>query len=279
MAASYTVTGLATGLVQPGDDIPARLLAALETSGAGPLAEGDILVLAESMVATAEGRIVALDTVTPSGRAQEYARDYAMDRRVSEVVLRESEDIMRGIHGFLLCMKGGTLLPNAGVDGSNAPAGCLVPLPADPDASAERIRSAIRDRCGVCVDVIVADSRVHAMRSGCSGVAVGCSGIPSVARDWKRVAPPGKLPGGRDLAVADMIASAAEIVMGEADEGVPVALVRGLGLPITDATGMKRVRPSDCIFMRGLYGRDDTMDGPRDAIDPDTQGLNEEVNR
>jgi coenzyme F420-0:L-glutamate ligase len=252
MASSYTVTGLVSGLIQSGDDITARLITALEKSGGDPLQDGDILVLAESMVATAEGRLVPLYTITPSPRACELAGTYGMDPRVVEVVLRESDEVIGGIPGFLLCMKGGTLLPNASVDGSNAPYGCLVPLPADPDASAESIRAEIRNRCSVHVGVIIADSRVHAMRSGCSGVAVGCSGIPSVTGERESTAISGRPFGGKERAVADMIASAAEIVMGEADEGVPFVVVRGLGLPITDTTGVKKVRPSDCLFMRGL---------------------------
>ena len=124
--------------------------------------------------------MVRLDTVTPSPHAQELAERYHMDPRTVEVVLVESDEVVGGIPGFLLCMKQGTLLPNAGVDASNAPPGCIVPLPKDPDASAIHIKDempAVHARIGV----IIADSRTHAMRLGCSGVAIGCAGITSVS--------------------------------------------------------------------------------------------------
>lgn len=252
MNRNYTVTGLVTGLICQGDDITARLLNALEKTGGDPFRDGDILVLAESMVATAEGRIVSLDTITPSHRACELAAKYSMDPREAEIVLRESDEIIGGIPGFLLCMKGGTLLPNAGVDNSNAPEGCVVPLPADPDASAERIRMEIRVWSGADVGVIIADSRVHPMRSGCCGIAIGCAGIPAVLDTHRRNDSSGNHGFKERLAVADCIASAAELVMGESDEGVPCALVRGLGLPVSNRTGVPVVKIRDCIFMQAF---------------------------
>jgi len=248
----YTVTGLVSGLILPGNDITDRLLIALENAGCDTFRDGDILVLAESMVATAEGRIVSLDTITPSSRACELAAKYSMDPREAEIVLRESDEIIGGIPGFLLCMKGGTLLPNAGVDNSNAPQGCLVPLPADPDASAERIRTEIRERSGADVGVIIADSRVHPMRSGCCGIAIGCAGIPAVLDRHPGNDSSGNVAVKERLAVADCIASAAELVMGESDEGVPCALVRGLGLPVSDRTGVPVVKINDCIFIQAF---------------------------
>jgi len=251
----YTVTGLASDLILPGDDITDRLLNALENAGGDPFRDGDILVLAESMVATAEGRIVSLDTITPSSRACELAAKYNMDPREAEIVLQESDEIIGGIPGFLLCMKGGTLLPNAGVDNSNAPQGCLVPLPADPDASAERIRMEIRKRSRAEVGVIIADSRVHPMRSGCCGIAIGCAGIPAVL-DTHQSKDSAINHGFRArIAVADCIASAAELVMGESDEGIPFALVRGLGLPVSNCTGVPVAAVNDCIYMQVFSGR------------------------
>lgn len=250
MNRSFSVFGLKTGLVRDGDDVAARIIATAKTASCGGIRDGDIIVLAESMVATAEGRVVPLDAVTPSDRAREYAARYLMDPRVAEVVLSESDEVVGGIPHFLLSMKGGTLLPNAGVDGSNAPKGCLVPLPADPDASALRIRKEVERRTGRKVGVIVADSRTHAMRSGCSGVAIGCSGIPSVIDDRGRSDLYGNTLEVTKRAVADNIASAAELVMGEADEGVPAAVIRGLGLPISDdAIGVESINASECLFM------------------------------
>jgi coenzyme F420-0:L-glutamate ligase len=248
-APSFSVYGLATPLVHAGDDMATHILAAVKRSECRGLQAGDIVVVAESALATAEGRTTRLADIEPSAEALRFAEEYHMDPRHVEVVLRESDRVVGGIPGFLLCMKGGTLLPNAGIDASNAPSGSVVLLPIDPDASAARIRAAIAERAGADVGVIVIDSRTHAMRLGCSGVAIGCSGIPSVIDER------GKLDlFGRELevtkrAVADCIASAAELVMGEANECVPAAVVRGIGLPTGDYAGVATIDASECLFM------------------------------
>ena len=185
------------------------LIAAAHRSGG--ICCGDCIVVAESAVATAEGRIVRLDSVNPTPAARDLAGRFTMDPRMVEIILQESDEVVGGIPGFLLCRAHGTLLPNAGVDASNAPPGCVILLPADPEASAAGIRDAIRASSGVEVAVIVADSRPHPMRSGCAGIALGCAGLAAVRGD---------------RAVADCIASAAELVMGEAGEGTPAAIVR-----------------------------------------------------
>lgn len=248
MNPSFSVTGLSTGIIRSGDPFTDRIIAAAE-SACGGVADGDILVLAETAVATAEGNVIRLDTVTPSPKALELAERYHMDPRTVEVVLSESDSVVGGIPGFLLCMKQGTLLPNAGVDASNAPPGCLVPLPADPDGSAVRIKKEIFDRCHAHTGVIVADSRTHAMRLGCSGVAIGCAGITSVIDDRGRSDLFGRKLEVTKRATGDNIASAAELVMGEADECTPAALVRGLGMPIGDQVGVDTIEADECLFM------------------------------
>ena len=246
---SFSVYGLATALICAGDDVAAHLIAAAGRSECGGFLAGDVVVVAESAVATAEGRAVYLAGVEPSDEALRLAEKYHMDPRLVEVVLRESDRVVGGIPGFLLCMKNGTLLPNAGIDASNTPHGSVLLLPADPDASAARIRTAIRVRSGADVGVIVIDSRTHAMRLGCSGVAIGCSGIPSVLDECGKQDLFGRELEVTKRAVADCIASAAELVMGEANECVPAAVVRGLGLPVGDYAGVATIDASECLFM------------------------------
>jgi coenzyme F420-0:L-glutamate ligase / coenzyme F420-1:gamma-L-glutamate ligase len=252
--ASFEVFGLSTGIIRSGDPIADRVLAAAEAS-CGGFEEGDILVLAETAVATSEGNVIDLSTVTPSPEARELAEKYRMDPCTAEVVLRESDSIVGGIPGFLLCMKGGTLLPNAGVDASNAPPGCVTPLPADPDQSAIAIKAAIENKARVQIGVIIADSRTHAMRLGCSGVAIGSAGIPSVIDDRGRTDLFGRKLEVTKRAVADNIASAAELVMGEADECTPAAIIRGIGLPIGDHVGVETIDATECLFM-GAFAKD-----------------------
>jgi coenzyme F420-0:L-glutamate ligase/coenzyme F420-1:gamma-L-glutamate ligase len=245
---AFEVFGLSTGIIRSGDSIAERAADAADRQ-CGGLQNGDILVLAETAVATAEGNIIDLSTIIPSKRAQELGRKYQMDPCTAEVVLRESDSIVGGIPGFLLCMKAGTLLPNAGVDASNAPPGCVTPLPKDPDKSALAIKTAIERRYGTKVGVIIADSRTHAMRLGCSGVAIGCAGITAVIDDRGRSDLFGRKLEVTKRAVGDNIVSAAELVMGEADECMPAAIVRGIGLPIGDQAGIETIAANECLFM------------------------------
>ncbi|HUH79182.1 MAG TPA: coenzyme F420-0:L-glutamate ligase [Methanoregula sp.] len=252
MNSTFSVIGLSTGIIRPLDPIADRVAAAAEKSGG--FIDGDILVLAETAVATSEGNVIELASVVPSAEAVELAERYRMDPRVAEVVRRESDSIVGGIPGFLLCMKHGTLLPNAGVDASNAPPGCVTPLPDDPDRSALLIRNRIRSLTGRTIGVIIADSRTHAMRLGCSGVAIGVSGVPAVIDDRGRTDLFGRRLEVTKRAVADNLSSAAELVMGEADECTPAAIVRGTGLPIGEDYGVQTIDADECLFM-GTFRR------------------------
>jgi coenzyme F420-0:L-glutamate ligase len=255
MNSSFRVYGLATGIIREGDSIAERVITAAKAY-CGGFSDGDILVIAETAVATAEGSVIRLADVTPSARARKLAEKYGMDPATTEVVLRESDSVVGGIPHFLLCLKGGTLLPNAGVDASNAPPGCVTPLPANPDLSACRIKKEIGQATGAAIGVIIADSRTHAMRSGCSGVAIGCTGIPSVIDDRGRSDLFGRKLEVTKRAIADNIASAAELVMGEADECTPAAIVRGLGLSVSDdLTGVASIAADECLFMGVFAGR------------------------
>ncbi|ACL16106.1 coenzyme F420-0:L-glutamate ligase [Methanosphaerula palustris] len=253
MTAAFTVFGLKTRVILAGDDM-AAILSRTADEVADGFRDGDLLVIAESALATSEGRAVELASVTPRSEAVRLAAQYHMDPRVAEVVIRESDRIVGGIPGFLLCEKQGTLLPNAGVDGSNAPLGCVVPLPADPDQSAAAIKAAILARSGARIGVLIADSRTHAMRLGCGGVAIGCAGITAVVDERGRDDLFGRKLEVTKRAVADNIVSAAELLMGEADECTPGVLVRGLGIPITDEVGIEGIAADECLFMGAVRG-------------------------
>jgi len=247
MNSSYTVFGIKTGIIVPGDNITDIILNTLKDSEA--ITDGDIIVIAESALASSEGCIIKLAEITPTEEALELSRRYNTDPKLTEVVLRESDSVVGGIPGFLLCMKNGTLLPNAGVDGSNAPEGTVVTLPKNPDRSAETIHNEIFEKTGIRTGIIIGDSRTHAMRLGCSGVAIGCYGITAVSDEKGREDLFGRALEVTELAVADNITSAAELVMGEADESTPVAIIRGLGLEINKESGVQSIEPSGCLFM------------------------------
>jgi len=246
-----SVRGIRTGLLQPGEDIVSRLLEVHSD-----LMDGDIVVIAESALATAEGRIVRLPDVTPSEEAVRLASKYSMDPRFVQVVLDESDRVVGGITGTLLCIKGHSLLPNAGVDSSNAPPDTVVLLPEDPNGSARRIREKIYDTIGVRVGVIIADSRVHPMRLGCSGVALGSSGLRSVIDERGKPDLFGRPLEVTRRAVADCIASTAELIMGEGAECIPVVVVRGLDVISDREEGISGIDPSECLFMGTLLTLD-----------------------
>jgi coenzyme F420-0:L-glutamate ligase/coenzyme F420-1:gamma-L-glutamate ligase len=208
--------------VAPGDDLAALVADATE------LDDGDVVVVAQKIVSKAEGRIVRLDDVDPSPRARALAgRD--RDARELEVVLRETVRVVRERGPLVIAeTRHGFVCASAGVDHSNASdAGTLVLLPLDPDASARQIREGLRSRTGRDVAVVVADSFGRPFRHGTTDVAIGVAGIEPL-RDLRGT----RDRGGRELrttqiAIADEIASAADLVRGKAD-GVPVVVVRGL---------------------------------------------------
>ncbi len=217
-------------LVKPGDDIADLIVQAL-TRDEIVLLSGDVLVVTSKIVSKAEGRLIALDTVTPSAEAQRLADITGKDARIVELVLRESIEVSRAAPNVLTVRhRLGFVSANAGIDQSNAAGddAHVLLLPADPDGSAAKIRAQLIARAGVEVGIIISDSHGRAWRIGNIGVALGVAGLPAV-RDLR--GQPDLM--GRALRIsvqgyADMIASAAALLTGEGDEGLPVVHVRGL---------------------------------------------------
>jgi coenzyme F420-0:L-glutamate ligase/coenzyme F420-1:gamma-L-glutamate ligase len=233
--------------IQHGDKIAEIILAALTAAGL-TLEEGDVLVIAQKIISKAEGRSVNLADVTPSERALEVAALTAKDPRVVELILQESDEISRLREGVLIVRhRLGFTSANAGIDRSNVSQSGdeerVLLLPLNPDSSAAAIRALIEAQTGVRVGVIVNDSHGRPFRQGTVGVAIGVAGIPAL---WDR-------RGEFDLygyelqhtivGVADEIAAAAGLLMGQASEGLPVILVRGLQLPSIEGTAQDLVRP------------------------------------
>ncbi|ABN07502.1 F420-dependent oxidoreductase, putative [Methanocorpusculum labreanum Z] len=227
MSGFFSVYGISTGLLVSGDDIIDRVISSLKDTEAKSIENGDILLFAESPLSTTEGRNIRLDDITPSAEAYRLSEKYHLDARLAEVVIQESDTIVGGVPGYLLAGKWDLILPNAGVDESNAPDGWVTRLPADPEASAKRLRDEIRERTGKDTAVIIIDSRTHSMRLGVSGVAIGCSGIQPISDERGKPDLYGNKLQVTRRAIADSLASTAELLMGEASEGVPVVLVRG----------------------------------------------------
>jgi coenzyme F420-0:L-glutamate ligase / coenzyme F420-1:gamma-L-glutamate ligase len=194
------------------------------------LEDGDVVVLAHKVVSKAEGRVVRLDEIEPSARARELAGPDG-DARHIEAVLRESVRIVRARGPLVIAeTRHGFVCASAGVDASNAPeAGTLVLLPLDPDASARAIRARLRELTDRIVAVIVSDSFGRPWRQGTTDVAVGVAGLTPLLDLRGRRDAVGYELRSTQIAVADEIAGAAELVMGKTS-GVPGAVVRGLAL-------------------------------------------------
>jgi coenzyme F420-0:L-glutamate ligase / coenzyme F420-1:gamma-L-glutamate ligase len=221
------------------------------------LQDGDILVIAQKIVSKAEGRMVNLADVTPSQRALEFAESTQKDPRMVELILQESNEVVRTRTGTIIVEhRLGFICANAGIDHSNvAGEGDLVEewvllLPQDPDNSAGRMRDGILSRTGRKVGILIIDSHGRAWRNGTVGVAIGVAGLPTLE----------DLRGVQDLfgftlritqvGVADELAAAASLMMGQAAEGTPVVHVRGFPYPLRDGSLKEIIRPKEQDLFR-----------------------------
>ncbi len=217
--------------IRPGDRLPEIILGSATEQGI-EFRDDDVLVIAQKVVSKAEGRLVALADVVPSTGAQEYARSTGKDPRLVELILQESSEVVRQSEKLLITENRlGIVMANAGIDQSNVEEGHALLLPVDPDASARQVRELLADRCGASVGVIVADSIGRAWRNGIVGHAIGVAGLLPVLD--LRGAPDlyGRKLEVTETAVADELAAAASLLMGQAAEGRPVVLVRGCAIP------------------------------------------------
>ena len=240
-------------LVEPEDDLGDIAVAAFAANRLVP-EPGDVLVVAQKIVSKAEGRYVDVTTIEPSERAIALAAEVDKDPRFVEVVLSESRRVVRHRPGLLIVEhRLGFVMANAGIDHSNLPAQGderVLLLPEDPDGSARALREQLAEAFGTDIAVIICDSFGRPWRKGTVGVALGAAGLPALI----------DLRGqpdlfGRELLVtetgfADEIAAAAGLVMGQADEAVPMVLVRGLCWSAPEVTAAALIRPAEHDLFR-----------------------------
>lgn len=223
------ITGIP--FIKKGDLLDDLILQAINNMGL-KLQKDDVLVIAETAVAKSEGNVINLKKLIPGKSAFELAEKTGKEPEVVEAILQESKEVIKVGPDFIISeTKHGFVCANAGIDESNVDEGLATPIPADPDDSASVIRSRIHRSTCKDISVIISDTQGRAFREGAVGVAIGISGLEPV---WDR-------SGEKDLfnrelkttaiAIADEIAAAASIVMGQADEGIPVVLIRGLDYP------------------------------------------------
>jgi coenzyme F420-0:L-glutamate ligase / coenzyme F420-1:gamma-L-glutamate ligase len=243
-------------LVHPGDDLAEILLESLQIAKINP-EDGDILVLAQKVVSKAEGRLVNLTTVKPSKEANDLAKQSEKDPRLTELILRESKEILRVRPGTIIVEhRLGFVCASAGIDHSNVmgedgdPEDWVLLLPENPDRSALEIRRKIKIATGNRLGVMIIDSHGRAWREGTIGTAIGISGLPGIVdkRGWR------DLFGYRlkitIVAAADELAAAASLVMGEAAEGTPAVHVRGFPYPLREGSLKELLRPKSQDMFR-----------------------------
>jgi coenzyme F420-0:L-glutamate ligase/coenzyme F420-1:gamma-L-glutamate ligase len=214
-------------LIKEGDNLPHLILESAKIQGI-ELEIGDILVIAETVIAKSEGNFIDLGSIEPSSQANELAEKTGKDPKLVQAIIHESKEIVRVGPDFIVSeTKQGFICANAGIDESNVDQGLATPMPTDPDSSADSIRKEIESITRNNVAVIVSDTQGRPFREGAVGVAIGASGIKSL---WDRKGEQDLY--GRELqttqiAVADELAAAASLLMGQSNEGIPVVIIRG----------------------------------------------------
>ncbi|MGE0768779.1 MAG: coenzyme F420-0:L-glutamate ligase [Hyphomicrobiaceae bacterium] len=216
--------------VRPGDDLADLLIRAIETSGLAPRG-GDIVVVAQKIVSKAEGRIFDLADVEPSARAKELATVTGKDARLLELVLSEANDVLRAKKNVIVVgHRLGLVMANAGIDQSNVEADDMAEpallLPQDPDSSAAALKARLEAHFLVSLGIVISDSIGRAWRLGTTGTAIGAAGVPSLVDQRGDRDMNGRVLMVTETAFADSVAAAAVLVMGEAAEGTPAALLR-----------------------------------------------------
>lgn len=215
-------------LVKKGDNIPDLIITALKNQNI-LLKNQDIVLIAETLVSKSEGNIINLKEINPSEKAISIAKKSKKDPALVEAILNESNEIIAIGPDFIISeTKHGFVCANAGIDESNVDEGLATPMPKNPDESAYHIRKSLKNHFKKDLAVIITDTQGRAFRNGAVGVAIACSGISPL---WERAGE--KDLYGRELqttevATADELAGAASLLMGQANEGIPVVIVRGL---------------------------------------------------
>jgi coenzyme F420-0:L-glutamate ligase/coenzyme F420-1:gamma-L-glutamate ligase len=239
-------------LIRQGDDLADIILNSLRETNL-ELQDNDILVLAQKIVSKAEGRMANLADVTPSQRAIELGAQTEKDPRLVELMLRESNEVVRFRKGVIVVEhKLGFICANAGIDHSNVGNNqeSVLLLPEYPDRFARQLREKIEKQTNKTIGIMIIDSHGRAWRNGTVGICIGLSGIPAVVdeRGWKDLF--GYTLKATIVGVADELAAAASLVMGQAAEGTPVVHVRGFPYPLGDGSLQDLIRPKDMDMFR-----------------------------
>jgi len=237
-------------LVQAGDDVAALIIDGIRQSDAA-IDDGLIIVIAQKIISKAEDRAVQLSAVVPSEEAMLLAQETGKDARLVELILAESNAVVRQANDRIITEnKLGIIMANAGIDQSNIDDGYALLLPEDPDKSAATISSKLSAALGISVGVVIADSAGRPWRKGVVGLAIGVYGVPAVLDARGSTDLYGRRLLATDIAIADSIAAAATLLMGQGSEGTPVILLSGLAFDETEQTARDVLRDKESDLFR-----------------------------
>ncbi|MEM3585887.1 MAG: coenzyme F420-0:L-glutamate ligase [Candidatus Jordarchaeaceae archaeon] len=249
---------LHTKILVPGDNLTSIIIKEIENQRLPPLEDGDIIVITSKAVASTEGRIVKLSNVKPSEEAHRLAKETELEPEFVELVIRESEKIYGGVYRAMLTLKDNILQANAGIDKSNVPSGYAVLLPENPTRSAHTIRNQIYEKTGRKIGVIIADSRTQPLRLGTTGFALAVAGFKPVIDERGKKDIYGNVLRITRRAIADNLACAAEILMGEGSEQIPVVIIKGAPVEMTEEyidESQMIISREECMYFGALFSK------------------------
>ncbi len=240
-----------TPIIRPNDALLKILIESIKNDG-NSLKENDVVIISGKIIATAQGRVQELSKMTDiSQKAKKLAHKYEMDERVVELILREADMILGGMKEVILTQVNGILIANAGIDRSNAGIGNVVFFPQNLKEVVLEIWKELREHFNLNrLGVIIADSRVQPLRKGTIGIAIATAGFEPVEN---KISQPDLF--GRPLkitmrAIADDLTSAAQFLLGEADERTPIVIIRGANISFTDSPSLTtELPPEECLYM------------------------------
>eukprot|EP00727_Mastigamoeba_balamuthi_P007738 m51a1_g3585 putative f420-dependent oxidoreductase (281) ;mRNA; f:1146344-1147391 len=248
MASAMTVFPVRTRIIEPSDSL-ADLISQHVAEASLSLQDGDVVVVSSKVCALTEGERRHIDAVPPSQTALNLSQRTGLPAGFMEKVLQDADKVIGVLPRVLATIKNGVIIANSGADMSNAGEGNFIPLPRDPDASAARLCRQLRAKWNARVAVIVTDSVVHALRRGTTGVALGVAGMHAVVSEIGKTDLFGHSMHVTTRAVADNVCCAAQLLMGETVERIPVVVVRGAPVEIIDdGTTEAFVTTSECVI-------------------------------
>jgi coenzyme F420-0:L-glutamate ligase len=243
-----------TGMIEKGDNVVDMILRGLSRDGLG-IENGDVLAVTSKVISVSEGRVVELKNVTPSRRAYSLSKKYHVLPELTELIIREADRIIGGMDGVILTLKDNLLIANAGIDRKNAGPNRAVLHPKDSSNAANQIRKSILEKAGRKVGVIITDTRTQPLRIGTIGVALASSGFEPVIDEIGKPDLFSRPLRVTKRALADQLATAAEILMGETTEVIPAVLIRNSPITLNEMTtppSTLLVPPNECFYTKIL---------------------------